>query len=184
MNISDIKPGLAITINNELFQVTECEHAKLGRGSAFLRAKIKNMATGKLIERTIRDSDNVEAAFLEKKKVQFLYKEAPFYHFMDLETYENFPLEGDKIEKITQWLKDNLELEGVFYNGTLINLELPNSLNLKVTQTEPGIRGDTVKQGTKPATLESGATIQVPLFITNEEVIKVNPHTGEYLGRA
>jgi elongation factor P len=184
MNISEIKTGTAIIINNELFSVIDCEHAKLGRGSAFLRTKLKKMSTGKIIERTLRDSDKIETAFIEKKKVQFLYKEPPFYHFMDLDTYESFPLEEEKIQDITLWLKENLELEGLFHNGTLINLELPGSLNLKVIQTDPGLRGDTVKQGTKPAKLETGAVIQVPLFISQGEAVRVNPQTQEYLGRA
>ena len=184
MNIAEVKPGITLILNGELFLVLEAEHAKLGRGSAFLRAKLKSLNTGKVIERTLRDSDNIEQAFIEKKKVQFLYQDGRFYHFMNLETYEDFFLNKEAIEDVIPWLKENLELEGLFYRDKLINLQLPASLELKVVETEPGFRGNTVKQGTKPAKLETGITIQVPLFIEKGEIIKVNPQTGEYLARA
>ena len=184
MNIGEVRPGITIILNKELFLVIDCEHAKLGRGSAFLRTKIKSLNSGKIIEKTLRDSDNIEQAFIEKRKVQFLYKDDNIYYFMDLETYDNFPLSKDKIEEIYPWLKENLELEGFYYQNKIINLQLPSALQLKVIQTDPGYRGDTVKQGTKVAKLETGATIQVPLFINIGDILKVNPQTGEYLGRA
>jgi len=171
-------------LNKELFLVLEAEHAKLGRGSAFLRTKLKNLYSGKIIDKTLRDSDSVEPAFIEKKRVQFLYKDESIYHFMDLDTYENFPLNREKIEEVSPWLKENLELEGIFFENKFINLQLPISLELKVNQTEPGFRGNTVKQGTKAARLETGVTVQVPLFVNNGDVIRVNPQTGEYLGRS
>ena len=183
MNIGEVRAGISIVLDKELFLVLECEHAKLGRGSAFLRSKLKNLNNGKIIERTLRDSDKIEHAFIEKRKVQFLYKDDPNYHFMDLETYENFPLNNDKIEEIIPWLKENLELDGLFFDNHLIYLQLPGALELKIIETDPGYRGDTVKQGTKQAKLETGTTIQVPLFINNGEIVKVNPQTGEYLGR-
>ncbi len=183
MDIADVKSGMTIILNNELFLVLEAEHAKLGRGSAFLRARLKNLDTGKIIEKTLRSSDNIEGAFIEKKKVQFLYKDGDIFHFMNLETYEDFPLNEETIQEIAPWLKENLELEGIFFKERLINLQLPPSLELKVIETEPGFRGDTVKQGTKPAKLETGIVIQVPLFIENNDLIRVNPQTGEYLGR-
>lgn len=184
MNIGDVKAGGTILLNKDLFLVLEAEHAKLGRGSAFLRTKLKNLCSGKIIDKTLRDSDSVEPAFIEKRKVQFLYKDELIYHFMDLGTYENFPLNKEKIEEISPWLKENLELEGIFFENKFINLQLPLSLELKVAQTEPGFRGNTVKQGTKVARLETGVTVQVPLFVNNGDIIKVSPQTGEYLGRA
>ncbi len=184
MNVSEIKPGMTLLLNNEIYQVVSCEHAKLARGSAFLRTKLKNLNNGKVIENTLRNSDNINPAYIEKKKLQFLYKEDPFYHFMDMETYEDFALNKDKIEGVSIWLKENLELEGLFYDNRLIALEMPSFLTMEVAQTEPGIRGDTVKQGTKPAKLETGVNIQVPLFIDSGDKIKVNPQTQEYLGRA
>ncbi|MBN2119444.1 MAG: elongation factor P [Candidatus Omnitrophica bacterium] len=184
MNIGEIRAGITIILNKELFLVIAAEHAKLGRGSAFLRAKLKSLDTGKVIDKTLRDSDNVEQAYIEKRKLQFLYKDEPLYHFMDLETYESLILNKEKIDDLTLWLKENLELEGLFFEHRLISLQLPSQLTLKVAQTEPGFRGNTVKQGTKPAKLETGATVQVPLFINIGDIIKVNPESKEYLGRA
>lgn len=184
MNISELRPGMTIVLNREVYQIENCEHSKRARGSAFLRTKLKELSSGKTIEETLRDSDKIKPAYIEKKKVQFLYADPPLYHFMNLENYEDFPLDESKIKPVIKWLKENLELEGLFYNGTLINLELPSILSLKVNNTEPGVRGNTVKQGTKPAELETKAVIQVPLFIDKGEKIKVNPQTEEYLGRA
>ena len=184
MSISDVRNGVTVILNKELFLVVECEHAKLGRGSAFLRTKLKNLDSGKVIEKTLRDSDNIELAFIEKRKLQFLYKDEPLFHFMDLETYEDLTLAEEKIEDVVIWLKENQIIDGLFFRHRLINLQLPNSLELKVVQTEPGFRGNTVKQGTKPAKLETGATVQVPLFINIGDVIKVDPERIKYLGRA
>lgn len=175
---------MTITLNKELFLVVDCEHAKLGRGSAFLRTKLRNLDTGKVIDKTLRDSDNVEQAFVEKRQLQFLYKDEPLYHFMDLETYEDLTLNKERIESVVLWLKENQTIDGLFFRHRLINLLLPNSLELKVVQTEPGFRGNTVKQGTKPAKLETGATVQVPLFVNVGDVIKVDPEREKYLGRA
>lgn len=181
--IKDLKPGMTISLNNELYLVLSCEHSKIARGSAFLRTKLKNLNTSAVLEKTLRDSDNIEEAFIEKRKIQFLYKEAQFFHFMDLETYEDLIISEEKIKEEANWLKENLELTGIFFQSKLISLELPSSLELKVTETEPGFRGDTVKSGTKPAKLETGVTIQVPLFIRPGDIIKVNPQTGEYISR-
>lgn len=184
MDIAEIRPGITLILNKQLFLVVNCEHAKLGRGSAFLRAKLKNLSSGKTIDKTLRDSDKIDKAFIEKKRIQFLYEQNQHYYFMDLETFEDFPLNKGAIEDILPFLKENLELDGMFYEHKLITLQLPSSLELKVVKTEPGFRGDTIKQGTKPAKLETGATIQVPLFINIGDIIKVNPYTVEYLGRA
>lgn len=184
MDITEIRPGITLILNKQLFLVVDCEHAKLGRGSAFLRTKLKNLTSGKTIDKTLRNSDKIEKAFIEKKRIQYLYEQNQNYYFMDLETFEDFLLNKDVIEDILPFLKENFELDGMFYEHKLISLQLPSLLELKVTETEPGYRGDTVKQGTKPAKLETGATIQVPLFINIGDIIKVNPHTEEYLGRA
>ena len=136
-----------------------------------------------VIDCTLRDSDNLEEAFIEKRGLQYLYSDGDIFHFLDLETYEDLVLDKLRIEEKIEWLKDNLELIGLFYNNELINLELPPTLDLKVIETEPGFRGDTVKSGTKPAKLETGLIIQVPLFINKGDIIKVDTHTKEYLGR-
>lgn len=182
--IGSLKPGMNIIYNETLFTIVGCEHAKLGRGSAFCRTKLKNVKTSQVIECTLRDSDKIEEAFIEKRKLQYSYTQGEIYHFLDLETYDDLIIDESKIEDRIIWLKDNLELTGLFYDNKLINLELPLSLNLKVTETQPGFRGNTVKMGTKSATLETGLIVNVPLFINTGEIIKIDTRTKEYLGRA
>lgn len=183
MPIGNIRPSNTIIYNNELYVVQTCEHAKVARGSAFCRVKLRNLKTGQPMNCTLRDSDNIELAFIEKRKLQYSYHDGNFYHFLDMETYHDLHLNKEQIEDELIWLKDNLELNGLFYNNELVSLDLPLSLMLKVTETDPGYRGDTVKMGTKPATLETGAVVQVPLFINTGDTIKVDTKTKEYLGR-
>lgn len=182
--IGEIRPSMAIVYNNELYIVVSCEHAKIARGSAFCRAKLKNMKTSQILECTLRDSDNVDRAFIEKRKLEYVYKDEEFYHFLTMDTYDDLVLHESHIADKINWFKDNLELKGLFYNNDLIDLELPLTLELKVVETDPGFRGDTVKAGTKPAKLETGVTVNVPLFINNGDLIKVDTRRHEYLGRA
>ena len=175
---------MAIIYNKELYIILDCEHAKIARGSAFCRVKLRNLKTSQILDCTLRDSDNIQRAFIEKRKLQYLYNQGELYHFLDLETYEDLILNKAGIEDKVIWLKDHLELIGLFYEHKLIDLEMPLSLLLKVVDTTPGFRGDTVKAGTKPAKLETGLTINVPLFINNGDIIKVDTRTKEYLGRA
>ncbi|UCC96208.1 MAG: elongation factor P [Candidatus Omnitrophota bacterium] len=184
MSISDLRPSISICYNNDLYLVCECEHAKIARGNAFCRVKLKSLRTSQIIDCTLRNSDNIEEAFIEQRQLQYLYHDGDIYHFLDLGTYEDLILNKSCIEDKVSWFKDHLEMVGLFYNGKLINLELPYSLELKVVETEPGFRGDTVKAGTKPAKLETDVYVQVPLFINIGDVVKVDTRTGEYLGRA
>jgi elongation factor P len=183
LSIGNIRPGITILYNNELYTVVECEHAKLGRGSAFCRVKLKNLKTSSIMECTLRDSDRIDEAFIEKRKLQYLYNEGDIFHFLDLETYEDLVLDKNRLEDKLVWFTDNLELEGLFYNNELINLDLPPSLELEVIETEPGFRGDTVKAGTKPAKLQTGLIIQVPLFINKGDKVLVDTRTRQYLER-
>lgn len=183
ISISSIKPSTTIIYNKELYIVISCEHAKLARGSAFCRVKLKNLKTSQILDCTLRDSDNIEQAFIEKRKLQYLYNEGEQYHFLDLETYEDLVLPKSHIRDKVEWLKDNLELMGLFYENQLLDLELPISMELKVIATDPGFKGDTVKTGTKPAKLETNVVIYVPLFINIGDVVKVDTRTKEYLGR-
>jgi len=184
MSISDLKAGSTIIYNQELYLIVSCEHAKIARGSAFSRVKLRNLKTAQVLEKTLRDSDNVEPAFIDKRKLKYLYQQADQYHFMDLETFEDLILHKTRISDKVFWLKDDLELVGLFYDNELIDLEFPSSLVFTVTETEPGYKGDTVKQGTKPAKLDTGLVINVPLFINSGEKIKVDTRTKDYLGRA
>jgi len=184
MNIGGIRPGMALLVDKELFQVVSCEHSKLARGSAFSRVKLRNYGSGKIFERTLRDSDDVETAQIDRRKIQYLYSDGNTYHFMEMNTFEELALDEDHIGDSRLWLKENTEMTGLFYDSHMITLELPAALDLKIEETDPGVRGDTVRSGTKPARLETGAVIQVPLFIDRGETVTVNPHTGEYQSRA
>ncbi|OPX29404.1 MAG: elongation factor P [Candidatus Omnitrophica bacterium 4484_171] len=183
MSIGELRPSISILFNKEIYTILECEHAKLGRGSAFCRVRLKNIKTSQVLDFTVRDSDKIEEAFIERRRLQYLYHEDNIYHFIDLETYNDLVLDSSNIEDKIIWLKDNLELTGLFYNNELINLELPKSMSLKVIETDPGFKGDTVKTGTKPAKLETGITIAVPLFINVGDTIKVDTDKKEYTGR-
>ena len=184
MTIGNIKPGMAIVYNNELYTITECEHAKLGRGGAFCRVKMRNMKTTQALSSTLRESDDVKEALIEKKKLNYLYRENNIFHFMDMESYEDIVFEKAHIKDKAYWLKENCEIEGLFYENKLIDLEIPLNIELSVTETDPGYRGDTVKTGTKPAKLETGIVIQVPLFINVNDKIKVDTRNKTYLERA
>jgi len=172
-----------IQYNGQTYTILTCEHAKLGRGPAFCRAKLKNIKTAQIITCTLRDSDNLKQVFTEKRKLQYLYADNSGYHFLDLETYEDITLNKEKISDKHIWLKDNLELSGIFCDNELIDLEFPPYILLKVIVATPGIRGNTVKAGTKPVTLETGLIINVPLFIENNDTIKIDTSTKEYAGK-
>ena len=182
--IGSLKPAMSITYNKELYAIVNCEHAKIARGSAFCRVKLRNLRTAQVLDCTLRDSDNVEQAFIDKRKLQYLYRAGEFYHFLDLQTYEDLVLSQEHIDEKKIWLKDDLELVGLFYEHELLGLELPNSIALKVVETSQGFRGNTVKMGTKPATLETGLVIDVPLFIKTDDIVKVDTRTKIYTGRA
>ena len=181
--IGGLKPASTIIYNKELYIVLTCEHSRSGRGAAFCRTKLRNLRNAQILECTLRDSDNIQQAFVEKRKLQYLYIQNDLCHFLDLETYEDLILQESHVADKTIWFKDNLELNGLFYNNDLLDLEIPLTLKLKVIETTPGFRGNTVKQGTKPAKLETGININVPLFITTGDTVKVDTRTKEYLER-
>ncbi|MCF7870541.1 MAG: elongation factor P [Candidatus Omnitrophica bacterium] len=184
ISLSQLKPSLTIVYNNQPYIILESEHAKLARGSSFVRAKIKNLITSQTLNCTLRDSDKINPAFIERKKLIFSYQDGQYYHFLDSKSYEDFILHQERIEDKAKYLKENLELSGLFYENKLINLELPASIILKVAKTAPGFRGNTVKSGTKPALLETGLAVDVPLFIKNEDLIKIDTRNQQYLERA
>lgn len=164
--------------------VQSVEHVKPGKGGAFARTKLKNMKLGTVIDRTYRSDDKIEEAFIDEKNLQYSYHSGDFYHFIDSETYEDTAIELSKLRDAEKFLQDNLEVIALYYKGELIMVTLPNFVVYAITHTEPGIKGDTAKSGTKPATLESGAVIQVPLFIDVGTRVKVDTRTGEYIERA
>ena len=180
----DFKNGVTFEMDGGVFQVIEFQHVKPGKGAAFVRTKIRNVITGSVTERTFSPTDKFESAYIERKDMQYLYSDEGIYYFMDEETFEQLPIDGDKLGDAFKFVKENDVCKIVSYKGNVFAVEPPNFVELEVTDTEPGVRGDTATNVTKVATLETGAQIRVPLFINTGEVIKVDTRTGEYLGRA
>ena len=180
----DFKNGVTFEMDGGVFQVIELQHVKPGKGAAFVRTKIRNVITGAVTERTFSPTDKFESAYIERKDMQYLYSDGGIYYFMDEETYEQIPIDGDKLGDAFKFVKENAVCKIVSYKGNVFAVEPPNFVELEVTDTEPGVRGDTATNVTKVATLETGAQIRVPLFINNGDVIRIDTRTAEYLGRA
>ncbi len=183
LSINDVKSGLTILVDATVYMVVDAQHVKPGKGAAFVRARMRNMKTGNIQEQTFRGDEKIEQAFVEERKLQYLYHSGSMYHFMDQENYEEVAVSEESIADKKGFLKDNLDVTGYFYKGDTLTINLPNFIELKITHTEPGIKGDTAKSGTKPAEAETGATIQVPLFIDVGNTIKVDTRTGGYVER-
>lgn len=183
LSINEIKSGVTILVDDIVFMVIDTEHVKPGKGAAFVRAKMRNMKNGAILERTFRGDEKIDQAFVEERKMQFLYKSGSMYHFMDQENYEEVAVSEDALGEKTKFLKDNLDVLGFFYKGDPLTVNMPFFVEYTITHTEPGIKGDTAKSGTKPAQIETGATIQVPLFVNQDDRIKVDTRTGQYVER-
>ncbi|SDJ76849.1 elongation factor P [Catalinimonas alkaloidigena] len=181
---ADFRNGLTIEFNNDLYTIVEFQHVKPGKGAAFVRTKLKSLSNGRVIDNTFNSGVKVTTARIERRPHQFLYKDDLGYHFMDTNTFEQIPLEESKINE-PDLLKDGQEVEILFHaeTETVLSCELPSFVELQVTYTEPGLRGDTATNTTKPATLETGAVIQVPLFIDQDEMIRVDTRTRSYYER-
>ncbi len=180
---NDFRTGITIQIDNDLFQVVEFLHVKPGKGSAFVRTKLKNVRTGYVVEKTFRGGEKVQSAYIETRRMQFLYKSDDEYTFMDTENFEQLPIPEKAIGDGVKWLKDSMECEIRFHGTDIIGVELPNFVELVVTQTDPGFKGDTATGATKPATVETGATVAVPLFVEIGDKLQIDTRTGEYLRR-
>ncbi len=180
----DFKNGLTFDMDGNVFQIVEFQHVKPGKGAAFVRTKIRNVITGAVVERTFNPSDKFPTAYVERRDMQYLYNDGDLYYFMDLETYEQIPVNKDKLSEGFMFVKENMECKILSYKGNVFGIEPPNFVELEVTQTDPGFKGDTATNATKPATLETGAEIKVPLFINQGEIIRVDTRTGEYMERA
>ncbi|BCV21798.1 elongation factor P [Moorella sp. Hama-1] len=181
---NDFRTGLTIEVDGDVYTVVEFMHVKPGKGSAFVRTKLKNRRTGAVIERTFRAGEKVNRAIVERREMQYLYNDGENYYFMDTETFEQISLRKEQLDDAIKYLKDNMNIFVLTHNGETIGIELPNSVELKVVETEPGIKGDTATGGTKNAVLETGAVIQVPLFIETGDVLRIDTRTGEYIERA
>ncbi|OEU54056.1 MAG: elongation factor P [Desulfobacterales bacterium C00003106] len=181
---SDFRKGLKIEIDGKPFQMVEFLHVKPGKGGAFVRTKLKNMINGRVIDQTFRSGEKVGRPDIEEKEMQYLYKDGDTYCMMDNETYEQIFLTEEQIEDCRSFLLENTVVKMLTHNGEPIAIELPNFVTLTVTQSEPGLKGDTATGATKPATLETGHTLGVPLFVNEGDKIKVDTRTGEYVERA
>ena len=184
ISTNDLRTGMTVEIDGDVFMVVDFQHVKPGKGAAFVRTKIKNVKTGQSFERTFRAGEKLNRATIERKTMQYLYPDGDTYNFMDTQTFEQIPLTTEQLGDAAKFLKENMEVMEMFYEGISIGVELPTFVELVVTDTDPGFKGDTATGGNKPATLETGALVQVPLFININDVIRVDTRTGEYLSRA
>lgn len=183
LSINDVKSGLTILVEGQVWLTMECQHVKPGKGAAFVRAKMRNLKNGSVQEKTFRGDEKIEVAYVEERKLQFQYRSGNLYHFMDQDNFEEVAISEDNVADKTKFLKDNLEALAYYHKGDFLNINIPNFIEFKITGTEPGIKGDTAKSGTKPAEIETGAVVQVPLFINTGDSIKVDTRTGQYVER-
>lgn len=184
ISTNDLRPGLTVKIDDQIHQVLDTEHVKPGKGPAYVQARLKNLITGAIVQERLRAGEKIPTAHLEKKRMQYLYRDGDMYYFMDSETYEQTPLRREQLEDKVDYLTENLEVQILRCEGQLIGVELPTMVDLEVVKTTPGLRGNTVSGGSKPAVLETGAEVQVPLFINEGDIIRVDTRDGEYVERA
>lgn len=180
----DFRNGVTFDVDGNVFQIIEFQHVKPGKGAAFVRTKIRNVITGAVVERTFNPSEKFPSAFVERKDMQYLYNEGDLYYFMDNESYENIPIDANKLDDNFKFVKENMDVKVLSYKGSVFGVEPPTFVELEISQTDPGFKGNTATNSTKPAILETGAQINVPLFIEEGTRIKVDTRTGEYMERA
>lgn len=184
INVNDLKVGMTIMYENNIYSVMETQHVKPGKGAAFVQAKLKNLRSGSIIENRFNSSDKVEPARIEKKPMQYLYSMNDVYYFMDMNTYEQVEISKSQIGDDSDLLKENLEVDIIFFEGEMLGMNLPDKIALKVTHTEPAVKGNTTSSAMKDATLETGKVVKVPLFIEEGEEILVSSKDGKYVSRA
>lgn len=184
ISTTDFRTGLTFELDGEVVQLLEFQHVKPGKGAAFVRCKLKNVKTGSVVERTFRPGEKFNKAHIERKEMQYLYKEGSQWAFMDTENYEQIMLEESLLEDAPKYLKENMTTGILFYQGQVIGLDLPKQVELKVIATEPGIKGDTASGGGKPATLETGLVVTVPFFVNEGDVLIIDTRTQAYVSRA
>lgn len=184
ISVNDFKTGLTVEVEGDLFTVLDFQHVKPGKGAAFVRSKLKNMRNGNTVERTFRAGESIGRAHVENREVQYLYNSGSEYTFMDNETYDQFSLTPKQLEWEINFLKENMNVNIISYQGEILGINLPNSVELKVIETEPGIKGNTAQGATKSAKVETGLNVQVPLFINQDDVLLVDTREGKYISRA
>ncbi len=181
---NDFRTGVTIEIDGGVWQVVDFQHVKPGKGSAFVRAKLKNVKTGAVVERTFNAGEKLPRAHVDQRAMQYLYESDGMFNFMDNETYEQIALSNEQLGDAKRFLKENMSIGVLFFQGIVIGIDLPNSVELAVVETDPGIRGDTATGGTKPAKLETGYVVKVPLFINTGDVLRIDTRSGDYIERA
>jgi len=180
----DFKKGITVEIEGGVYTIVDFQHVKPGKGAAFVRTKIKNVMTGAVLERTFNPTDKMSRAHIETRELEYLYNDGTFYYFMDNETFEQLPLEQEQVEDALPYMTENMVATIRFYQGKAFSVAPPNFVVLQIVDCEPGVRGDTATNATKPATLETGFTVTVPLFVNNGDKIRIDTRTGEYMERA
>ena len=183
ISASDFRNGITVEIDGNVCQILEFQHVKPGKGAAFVRTKLKNIINGGVIEKTFRPTEKFPQARIDRKDMQYLYKDGDLFYFMDTESYDRLPISADTISEAMKFVKENEMVKVCSYNGNVFSVEPPLFVELEVTETEPGFKGDTATGASKPATVETGATIAVPLFIDEGEKVKIDTRTGEYLSK-
>jgi elongation factor P len=179
----DFRKGNTFEMDGQVFTIIDFMHVKPGKGAAFVRTKIRNVITGAVVERTFNPPEKFPEAVIERKEMQYLYNDGELYYFMDMASFDQVPLNHDKVEDTIKYLKENMFAIIKFYKGEAFSVEAPNFVELQVTQTDPGVKGDTATNVMKPATVETGATFNVPLFVNEGDVIRIDTRTGEYMSR-
>lgn len=181
---NDFRPGVTIEFDGNVWQIVDFQHVKPGKGAAFVRAKMKNIQTGAVVERTFNPGEKLPKAHIDRRDMQYLYETDEEYNFMDNENFEQIVMTSEQLGTAKNFLKENMSIEVMFFQGIVIGVELPYSVELRVVETDPGIRGDTATGGTKPAKLETGYTVKVPLFINIDDVLRIDTRSGDYIERA
>lgn len=184
VSAGDFRNGVTFEMDGNVYQIIEFQHVKPGKGAAFVRTKIRNVIAGSVVERTFNPSDKFPTAYVERKDMEYSYNDGDLYYFMDLETYELMPINSHVLSDNFKFVKENMVCKVMSYKGNVFGVEPPNFVELQVTKTDPGFKGDTATNATKPGTLETGAEIRLPLFIEEGEMIRVDTRTGEYMERA
>ena len=183
ISAGDFRNGITIELDNNIYQIIEFQHVKPGKGAAFVRTKLKNIKNGGVVEKTFRPTEKCPQARIDRADMQYLYSDGDLFHFMDVETHEQIALDAASIGDALKFVKENEMVKMLSHNGSVFAVEPPLFVELKITDTEPGFKGDTATGATKPAVVETGATVYVPLFVEQEDVIKIDTRTGEYLSR-
>ncbi|WP_067836845.1 elongation factor P [Amphibacillus sediminis] len=184
ISVNDFKTGLTIEVDNGIWQVLEFQHVKPGKGAAFVRSKLRNLRNGNIQEKTFRAGEKVAKAHIDNRKMQYLYASGDMHTFMDMESYEQTELSAAQIEYELKFLKENMEVNIMSFQGETLGVSLPNNVELEVTETEPGIKGDTASGGSKPAVMETGLTVQVPFFVNTGDRLIISTSDGKYVSRA